>query len=504
MTKEISQLLPWLPFIPLAASLIFLLAGNHRLARKIIFALGTLPGLALGFVLASVVITPAGADPVVLTAWDEFFCADGVSVLMMLCTFFFVFAVGVYSFPYLRRQHEDGRVTERGVRIYFFLLLVFCSSLAWMVISNNLLVMFVAVEGSTIVTALLVALYRTRASLEAAFKYNLLLVMAIMFALMGTVLIFVEMSERAPGLTGIHLLEIGRVATLIPAHIALTVAALFICAFGTKGGMFPFHAWLPDAHSEAPEPVSALLSGVVITIGAYCLVRIVALFTPHYQSVVLLVAAMASISILVGILMAIVQDDLKRLLAYSTISQIAYIFEGIGLGTYLGIYGGLFHAFTHLLAKGLLFFCAGAIVYRLGIRRISELGGLSRKMPVTAVCFFIASFSMGSVPFFAGFMSKYTIILAVGNSRIWWALGISAIGGLLTLACMVWAAYRVFWGAESEKVRALEPGGREMPGAMMATMVTVAALIVVVGVYPAVLYPLLDSATRSILAVFSL
>jgi formate hydrogenlyase subunit 3/multisubunit Na+/H+ antiporter MnhD subunit len=504
MTKEISQLLPWIPFIPLVASLIFLLAKSNQAAQKVIFALGTLPGLALGCVLASLVITPAHTTPVVLTAWEEFFCADGLSVLMILCTFFFVFAVGVYSFPYIRRQHEEGRVTERGVRLYFFLLLVFCSALTWMVISNNLLVMFVAIEVSTIVTALLIALYKTRPSLEAAFKYNMLLVMAIMFALMGTVLIFAEMAERAPGLTGIHLLEIGRVAALIPAHIALTVVALFICAFGTKGGMFPFHAWLPDAHSEAPAPISALLSGVVVTIGAYCLVRVVSLFTSHYQAVVILLAAMASVSILVGILMAIVQDDLKRLLAYSTISQIAYIFEGIGLGTYLGIYGGLFHAFTHLLAKGLLFFCAGAIIYRLDIRRISELGGLSRKMPFTALCFFIGGFSMGSVPLFAGFMSKYTIILAIGKSQIWWAMGISAVGGLLTLVCMVWAAYRVFWGAESEKVKALQVGSREMPPAMMVTMLSIAVLIIVVGLYPAALYPLLDSATRSILAVFSM
>lgn len=503
MIKETSELLPWIPFIPLAAALLFWAVGANTGARKGMFLLGTLPGLLIGVVLAAQVVTGHEARPIVLTAWEEFFYADGLSALMILCTHFFVLAVGFYSLPYIKCQQARGHVTEAGIRLYFFLLLVFCASLTWMVISNNLLVMFVAIEVSAIITALLIALYRTRPALEAAFKYNLLLVIAILFALLGTVLICAEMGERSPGLSGLNLLEIGKVAALIPSHIALAVVALFITAFGTKGGMFPFHAWLPDAHSEAPSPISALLSGVVITIGAYCLVRVVSIFSPHYPIIVVLLATLASVSILVGILMAIVQDDLKRLLAYSTISQVAYIFEGIGLGTYLGIYGGLFHSFTHLLAKGLLFFCAGAIVYRLDIRRISELGGLYRKMPLTSLCFFVAALSMGGVPFFAGFASKYTIILALGKSELWWAMGISAFTGLLTLACMIWAAYRIFWGEESEKVSGLTPESGELPLSMILPMAVIAALIVLVGVYPQLLYPLLDSATRSILAIFA-
>ncbi len=127
--------------------------------------------------------------------------------------------------------------------------------------------------------------------------------------------------------------------------------------------------------------------------------------------------------------MAIAQDDLKRLLAYSTISQVGYVFIGIGLGTYLGVYGGIFHAVTHLLAKALLFFCSGAIIYRLGLRRISDLGGLSRKMPLTAACFFVGCLSIGGLPFFAGFPSKYTIVLALAQAQLWWALAITAFAG---------------------------------------------------------------------------
>jgi formate hydrogenlyase subunit 3/multisubunit Na+/H+ antiporter MnhD subunit len=502
MIKETSHLLPWIPIVPLVVSLFYVLRPSSDSVKRWVFLAGTLPGLVLGMIVAAQVSRPQAQAPTVLTAANEFFFADGLSALMICATHFLVIAVGLYSFPYLKHPGSEGVVEEKRVRLYFCLLLLFCGSLTWMVVSNDLLTMLMPIELTTIITVPLIALYRTRSALEAAFKYNLLLVMAILFALMGVILIYTQLMEIDPNLKGMSLLAIGRMPTVIPAHIALLIAGLFLTAFGTKGGLFPFHAWLPDAHSVAPSPISALLSGLVIAIGPYCLARLVSLFSPHFASVMVFTAVLGSVSILVGIVLALVQDDLKRLLAYSSVSQISYVFAGIGLGSYLGIYGGLFHTMTHLLAKGLLFFCAGAILYRLGIRKISELGGLSKKMPLTALCFFIAGVSMGGLPLFAGFMSKYTIILALGQARLWWAMGIAAFAGLLTLICLVWAAQRVFWGEESEKVRSLTAGSREIPLSMLAPMLVIAALIVLIGVFPQALYPLLDSATRSILAIF--
>ena len=398
----------------------------------------------------------------------------------------------------------DGALNQRERILYWasaIAVLLLLGFLCFFPVQSDDLFMYLAIEVSTIATAYLVSLYRTRESLEAAFKYNLLVIMALLFALMGTIVVYSLMSDSVQGLGAIHVLEIGRSVAMLPPAIALSVVAFLVCAFGTESGMIPFHAWLPDAHSQAPTPISALLSGVVITIGAYCLARTVTLFTATFPSVVVLLATIASASIVIGILMAIVQDDLKRLLAYSSISQISYIFEGLGLGTYLGVYGGLFHAVTHMLAKSLLFFCAGAIIYRTGIRRISELGGLARKMPFTATCFFIGSVSMGGMPLLAGFMSKYSIILAVGKAGLWWAMGISAFAGLLTLACMVWAGWRVFWGPECEKVAALPSTGREIPRSMMVPMAGAAGLIILLGLAPGLLFPSLDSATRSILGV---
>ncbi|HEX7486112.1 MAG TPA: complex I subunit 5 family protein [Vicinamibacterales bacterium] len=501
MTTETSLLLPLIPFIPLLAALFVALGETDDAGRQVAFVFGTVPSLVLGGLLTVRLVTPRGGQPLILTAWGGFLYADVLSALMICCTYLVVASVGIYSFAYIRHDVERGLVTESGSRLYYFLLLVFSAFMTWTMIVSHLFFMFLVIEIATIAVSFLVATYKTKYALIASFKYNLLVVMAMLFAVMGAVLIFARMTTVDPTLSRIHVLEMGKLVTLLPVSLALTIVACFICAFGTKGGLMPFHSWLPDAHSEAPAPISALLSGLVIVVGPFGFARTVALFSPHYTQVVVLVALLGCASIAVGILMAIVQDDLKRLLAYSTISQVGYVFAGIGLGTYLGIYGGLFHAVTHLLAKALLFFCAGAIIYRLGIRRISDLGGLSRKMPITAACFFVGCLSIGGLPFFAGFPSKYTVVLAFAQARVWWAVAVTAFAGTLTLAALVWAAHRVFWGEESPRVAALAPAAREVPLVMMVPMISLAAAVVLLGVWPQALYPVLDSGVRSILAL---
>jgi len=501
MITQTSLLLSFIPFIPLLAALFVALAESSQRERRLAFLLGTIPSLALSGVLLWGLRTSHAGAQVVFVAWGGFLYADVLSALMLVGTFFLVTVVGIYSFPYLQHDVERGTVTDSIVRGYYFLLLIFCVFMTWTVTISHLFFMFLVVEVATIAISLLVATYRTKYALIASFKYNLLVVMAMLFAVMGAVFIFAKMTATNPGLTRIHLLEMGRLVALLPAPLALVIVACFIGAFGTKGGLAPFHSWLPDAHAEAPAPISALLSGLVITIGPFGFARTVALFSPSYASVVTLVSALACASIIVGILLAIVQDDLKRLLAYSSVSQIGYVFAGIGLGTYLGMYGGLFHAVTHLLAKSLLFFCSGAIIYRLGLRKISDLGGLSRKMPLTAFCFFVGALSIGGLPLLAGFMSKYTVVLAMARSQLWWAMILMAAAGLLTLAAMVWAAYRVFWGEESAKVTALERTRREMPLAMSVPMIALAASVVLLGVIPQSIFPVLDSGVRSLLAL---
>ncbi len=167
---------------------------------------------------------------------------------------------------------------------------------------------------------------------------------------------------------------------------------------------------------------------------------------------------------------------------------------GVGLGTYLGCYGGLFHLINHAVAKGLLFMCAGAVVYATGARRMSDLGGLASRMPVTGMCFVVGALTIAGLPPLSGFMSKLTIYLALARAGLWWAAAIAVLASLLTLAVLVRAASVVFWGAPRAVAATVE--AREVPLAMWGPMVILAGVSLLLGLYPQVVFPLVDGAAR--------
>jgi multicomponent Na+:H+ antiporter subunit D len=219
---------------------------------------------------------------------------------------------------------------------------------------------------------------------------------------------------------------------------------LFLLGFGVKAALFPFHLWLPDAHSFAPSPVSAMLSGLVIKVlGVYALLRVIGLYPP----VLAVLAILGVISILFGGIMAVAQWDMKRIMAYSSISQVGYIVLGLSLATPLGVAGALFHLFNHAFMKGLLFLSAGAVEKQCGTRDLRQLGGLREKMPATAFSSLVASFSISGIPPLNGFWSKLFIVLAcVQLGRLWFALA-AVLGSILTLAAFLKIQKYVFFSA---------------------------------------------------------
>jgi len=201
-----------------------------------------------------------------------------------------------------------------------------------------------------------------------------------------------------------------------PSSLATVAFVAFMLGFGLKAGMFPVHVWLPDAHPAAPSPVSAALSGIMLKTGIYGMIRVIFnIYSPEYVNAAGwddFMLAVAVITILLGSAMALLQDDLKRRLAYSSIAQIGYILLGVFLLNEQGLVGGLYHLFTHAFMKGLLFLCAGAIIVQTGIRNISRMRGIGLKMPLTMICFTIASLTMVGIPPFNGFISKWQLSVA--------------------------------------------------------------------------------------------
>jgi formate hydrogenlyase subunit 3/multisubunit Na+/H+ antiporter MnhD subunit len=433
---------------------------------------------------------------------------DSLSALMVLVIGGVSLAAAIYAFPYMRLQElvervrgEAGEeVIDRRLAAFYALSLAFLATMLWACTTNNIIMLYVSVEASTLASGLLVAFYWDRRSLEASYKYLMLLTVGIAFALFGCVLLYASAVQHIPGQAGLRAMlisDLNEIGGEIPR---------------TKAGIAPFHPWLPDAHAEAPSPVSALLSGVMIKMAIYALARTLGIFFPlaQYHPVAMFVIVLSAFTMLLGGVMCLAQDDLKRLLAYSSVGQMGYIAMGLGLvgigygqtAGYLGSYGSLFHLVNHALSKSLLFLAVGTVIYATaGRRRTTELSGLARRMPATAVCFFVGAFAISGMPPFNGFWSKLTLYFAAADAELWWAFGIAIAASLLTLVAFIRVGYQVFWSEGDEPRDELGEQG-EAPGAMLVSMGALAACCVILGLFPSLVYPLLDPAARVLASIF--
>ncbi len=501
LPPETVSLLPAVVFLlPIASGcLILALRGrwSHGVAKGI--ALLTVAVMAvLAFWMAARVVGGS-----VLTSWSNELRVDALSALLIAVVAVIGLVAVVYSANYLEHEGVLDRIgvgqTERRIPIFYALVIWFLGTMSWAVVTNNIVMLYVAVEATTLTSGLLVAFFWDRRALEAGYKYLMLLTVGITFALFGCVVVYAAgaATGKLAGHEALLMSSLRHAAPLIPHHIALLATGLLVVGFGMKAGLAPFHPWLPDAHAEAPTPVSVLLSGVMIKVALYALARTVSIFFPAIPQITLFLVALGVFTMLLGVLAAMAQDDLKRLLAYSSVSQMGYVLAGVALGTYLGAFGGLFHLLNHAIFKSLLFMCAGAVIYATGRRRVSELGGLARRMPVTSVCFVVGALAIAGFPPFNGFMSKFTIYVALADSGLWWAVGIAVFTSLLTMVALIRPAMRVFWAEPAEPAAALAEA-HEVPATLWVPMLALAAACLVLGVMPGIANALLSRAAQVI------
>lgn len=487
------SILPAAIFVtPLVAGTLILIVGRTRtrLCQRIAILTGAVM-LAL-----SIPILASTIRGEVLVGWGNELRVDGLSAALLLVVSFVGLAAAAYSVSYVEHDRLLDRVgvgrAEQRFAIFYALFTWFLGTMAWAVVTNNVIMLYVAVEATTLASGLLVAFYWDKRALEAGYKYLMLLTVGITFALFGCVLIYAGAAATGAisGGDALLLSRVREVAHLIPKRTALLTVSLLLVGFGMKAGLAPFHPWLPDAHAEAPTPVSVLLSGVMIKVALYALARTVNIFFPALPVLTVFGVALGVFTMLLGVLLALTQDDLKRLLAYSSVSQMGYVLAGIALGTYLGAFGGLFHLLNHALFKALLFMAAGAIIYATGARRVSELGALSRRMPITAVCFFVGALSIAGFPPFNGFWSKLTVYLALADAGLWWAAGLAVLASILTMVALVRPAYRLFWAPAPADAIALETT-REVPAGLWIPMAALAVACLLLGVLPGIANALL-------------
>ncbi|MDI6641203.1 MAG: proton-conducting transporter membrane subunit [Elusimicrobiota bacterium] len=356
--------------------------------------------------------------------------------------------------------------------------------------AGDLFTLFLFWELMTLAAFFLVMFDNQEGSIRAAIKYFLMSEMGALCMLLSVISIF-----YLEGTVNIAILSGLPIQTRITSLLLLG----FLLGAGVKAGMVPVHIWLPDAYPAAPSPISALLSGVMIKVGIYLMIRVFwQMFLPiiSWQFILCLIG---SLTIIIGVMMALIQHDAKRLLAYHSVSQIGYMILGIGTATVIGVAGGLFHLINHALFKGLLCLGVGGVIYRTGTKDLNQLGGLARFMPVTFVTCLIAALSISGVPPFNGFVSKWMIYQGIIESglrikgqglSLWWVfLAAAMFGSALTLASFMKLIHAVFLGQKSLEFRGLGLEKKnlstlkEVHWTMSLPQIVLAGLCVVFGIF---------------------
>jgi len=350
---------------------------------------------------------------------------------------------------------------------FYTLFLLMLAGMNGVIVTGDLFNLFVFLEIGSISSYALVAYGVEHEELEASFKYTVMGSIASSFILLGIALLYSYTSS-------LNMADISRtLAQGKGSQVVFFVSVLFLMGFGLKAALVPFHAWLPDAHPSAPAPISAMLSGVLIkALGVYALARI--FFNVLGMTAILssILMVLGTVSMIVGVFLALGQWDFKRLLAYHSISQVGYVILGIGLGSPLGILGGLFHLFNHSVFKSLLFLNAGSVAYSIDTRNLQEMGGLKEKMPVTGNTCLMASMSIAGVPPFNGFWSKLIIIIACIQARHFVYAFWASLVSIMTLASFTKVQRYAFFGELKSKWTQI----KEVPITMRLSMVVLSVI----------------------------
>ncbi len=476
----------------LAAFLVAIFGSKSRKASQAI----TLIASACAFVLVCLLIKPVALDGQIISYWmgnwepvsgyaiGIGYEMDALGLFFAVLVSFIILMSAIYSLRYL--EHDEA------VDRYYTLFLMLSGSLLGLVMTGDLFNMFIMIEIMTFSAVGLTAFRNyIPEALEAAMKYLVIGSVGSSMTLAGVALLYAQT----------HTLNMAQVAAKIGAMQAsggLTPTVVFafglmFVGFGIKSFMFPFHTPVADAHPVAPTSFSMVFSTMVIKAGVYGLIRIayIVFQVMDKSSVQILITAFGCVTMFLGVTMALAQHDFKRLLAFHSISQIGYIITALGLGTALGLTGSLFHVMNHTLFKALLFMCAGAVLHMTGSKNLDELGGLSKKMPHTTICFLIAAFSIAGIPPFNGFASKWMIYQAtyekaVESGNFFYALVtvVAVVVSVLTLASFIKVTMSVFFGQLPEKYK----DAKEAPASMLIPMWITAILCLGTGV----LYQLVD------------
>ena len=388
--------------------------------------------------------------------------------------------------------HSLGYIKKSKDKMSYAMLLIFLTfGIIGMVITGDLFNLYVFLEITALSAYILTAFILGKEELEASFKYQVLGTVSSLMILFSIGLVFLSTGHLNMAMVATVFIERGMLA------VDYAALGIFIGGFALKAALVPFHIWLLDAHPAAPSPISALLSGVVIKAGMFAMVRIIFTMFGFSETIGSILMVIAIASIFIGTVLAVVQDNVKRMLAYSSVAQMGYIALAFSFGTVFGIVGGFFQIITHALAKGALFMSIGSVISVTHTKSMKKMGGLLDEMPVSTVGFMIGGLSIVGIPILTGFWSKISIATAGIHEGEYLIIGIIILTSVVTLAYYSNAFKSVFLGKKSEHLEKMPIIKESLIMAIPIILLTI--MTILIGIVPEPILNILYGAAEQLI-----
>lgn len=468
--------------IPLLVGILVYLGGK-KLSNRL---LGTISALSLLIPLGLLMLV-YGTNTLETYQWitplgiNFSLYADGLSWPIALAILILGTLVSIYSVGYMKDEHD--------LSSYYANLIFFVSAMYGLVLAADLIQFYVFWELMLVPSYLLISFWGHENAKGAGYKY-------IIYTHFGSIflLISIMMLWFYSGTTNMF-----DVAAMLHAPVwSFQIIIVFmLLGFMIKMGVFPFHTWLPDAYVSAPTPISVLLGGVMDSTAGYALMRFAGFMLPQLRPYVPVMMLIGTVSMIYGGLIALRQTDVKRMLAYSSVSQMGYILFAAGTLTYFGFIGANYHIFAHALGKALLFMVAGVMFTQIGTRDMRKISGLAKKMPVVATSALIAAFSLAGTPPMAGFISEWMMFTGGIQSGNFTLTAVTLVLSLITASYLLWFIRKVFFGPVSDAVKNV----KVPPASMKYAIATLAVLSILFGLFPGFLLHVMIPAVMHILGI---
>ena len=406
----------WVLGIPLLGGFLLALFGTRKDAPEINSAMSFCTFAAAAMLTVRVI----SSGP--FSVWDEQFFVDAFNVFLVALTAFVGFTTSLFSRPYMRIEQHHGKLTVNMLRLYYSMYQLFSFTMLLALLTNNMGILWVAMEAATLTTVLLVSLYRTPASIEAAWKYFILCGVGLAQALFGTILLYFA-AEKVLGAGGTALLwtHLNAVKTQLEPTVLSLAFVFLLVGYGTKVGLAPLHNWLPDAHAEGPTPVSAVLSGLLLNVALYAVVRSKVLVDgalgSHFAGNFMM--GFGLLSVVMAAFFLSRQKDVKRMFAYSSIEHMGLMTFAFGMGGPVATFAGMLHMTVHSLTKSAIFFAVGHAAQKSGTQLMDGIRGLIKTNPTVGWGLALGTLAILGMPPFGVFTSEFMILTTAMHAYPW-------------------------------------------------------------------------------------